>query len=595
MIARLLKQPLLLVLLAAATGVQAACDLSGVTLPVTMTGLRPMVPVKIEDKTFYMVLDSGAFYSVLSPATAAQLHLLRQPMRLQLGGVAGNTAADMTTVPDFSFGDSKLPNATFMVGGSDPGGGAAGFLGQNVLRRSDVEYDLGNGVIRLIHPRGCAHATLAYWAHGAPYSVIDIVPDTMLFLGLRSLRRGITALNPYVAGAVGTAYLNGVKLRVLFDSGAAHSILSLRAAALAGIKPGAADAVPAGGSFGLGQEVVPTWIAPFESFRIGGEQTLHTRLRFGDVKLSGGADMLLGADFFLSHRIYVANSQRKLYFTYNGGPVFNLSADAADPGQPKADAEPLDAAGFSRRGNAYAARLLFARAIADFTRACQLQPMEPEYFYERGLAYRDDKQASLALADFDRALQLKPDYLGPRLARAEVHLQGADPAAAFADLEMAARIAPPQSELRLQIANDEVEADHFDAAITQYDLWIAAHANDARMAVALSGRCWARALSGLDLAKAEADCSQALRLEPRTASVLSSRGVVRLRQGKYRKSLSDLEAALQQEPRAAWALYGRGVDELRLGRTAAGQSDLAAAAQADPAVTERAERLGISP
>ena len=35
--------------------------------------------------------------------------------------------------------------------------------------------------------------------------------------------------------------------------------------------------------------------------------------------------MLIGADFFLSHRIYVASSQRKLYFTYNGGPVFNLA------------------------------------------------------------------------------------------------------------------------------------------------------------------------------------------------------------------------------------------------------------------------------
>ena len=38
--------------------------------------------------------------------------------------------------------------------------------------------------------------------------------------------------------------------------------------------------------------------------------------------------MLLGADFFLSHRIYVANSRDKLYFTYNGGP--GLQAWARD-------------------------------------------------------------------------------------------------------------------------------------------------------------------------------------------------------------------------------------------------------------------------
>jgi len=34
--------------------------------------------------------------------------------------------------------------------------------------------------------------------------------------------------------------------------------------------------------------------------------------------------MLLGADFFMSHRIYVANGRRMIYFTYNGGPVFSV-------------------------------------------------------------------------------------------------------------------------------------------------------------------------------------------------------------------------------------------------------------------------------
>jgi hypothetical protein len=71
-----------------------------------------------------------------------------------------------------------------------------------------------------------------------------------------------------------------------------------------------------------------TWlprIAPFQSFRIGGEEIRNTRLRIGDTGLDD-VDMLLGADFFLSHRIYVANSQNKVYFTYKGGPVLDLSS-----------------------------------------------------------------------------------------------------------------------------------------------------------------------------------------------------------------------------------------------------------------------------
>jgi len=66
-----------------------------------------------------------------------------------------------------------------------------------------------------------------------------------------------------------------------------------------------------------------TWIAPISSFKIGGEEIHDTRLRIGDI--GPDADMLLGADFFLAHHIYVSNRQDKLYFTYNGGPVFNLS------------------------------------------------------------------------------------------------------------------------------------------------------------------------------------------------------------------------------------------------------------------------------
>jgi hypothetical protein len=66
-----------------------------------------------------------------------------------------------------------------------------------------------------------------------------------------------------------------------------------------------------------------THLAPFSSFKVGDEEIRNPRLRVGDTR--EGTDMLLGADFFLSHRIFVSNEQRKVYFTYNGGPVFSAS------------------------------------------------------------------------------------------------------------------------------------------------------------------------------------------------------------------------------------------------------------------------------
>ena len=50
-------------------------------------------------------------------------------------------------------------------------------------------------------------------------------------------------------------------------------------------------------------------------------------------------DMVIGADFFMAHRVYVARSQKKIYFTYKSGPIFQhvtLPADAA-PGEAGTD------------------------------------------------------------------------------------------------------------------------------------------------------------------------------------------------------------------------------------------------------------------
>jgi hypothetical protein len=52
--------------------------------------------------------------------------------------------------------------------------------------------------------------------------------------------------------------------------------------------------------------------------------------------------MLLGADFLLAHRVLVAHSQRRIYFTYAGGPMFQSSRPPEtrkDPG-PEVDTKP---------------------------------------------------------------------------------------------------------------------------------------------------------------------------------------------------------------------------------------------------------------
>jgi tetratricopeptide (TPR) repeat protein len=406
---------------------------------------------------------------------------------------------------------------------------------------------------------------------------------------------------------MGTAFVNGAQITVLFDTGASTSVLSLSAASRAGVKPDMAGVVEAGYSTGIGRGAVKTYIAPFASFKIGdAEEVKNTRLRMADINLSQG-DMLLGADFFLSHHVLVANSQHRLYFTYNGGPVFNLSrnlpADAAakadDPGAAKQD-EPADAGAFARRGAASLGRRDFQQAIADFTRARELNPNEPEFAYERGMAYWQNKQPVPAMSDLDQALTLNSDYLAARMARARLRLSDKDRAGAAADLDAADRIAPKQSDVRFELAQLYEQTDFPARAVPQYGLWIDNHPDDSKIAQALHRRCWVRAVQGQDLEKALDDCNAAYRrgdksMHPGVAAVLGSRGLVRLRLGNYDKAIADYDESLRLAPKNASSLYGRGIAKLRKNKTADGEADVAHATALSSTVADEFKDRGITP
>jgi len=588
-----LALPLLTLLTrAAAAGEPCKASLIG-ELPVTMEGLRPLVHAAINGTDESFIADSGAFYSLLTPAAAEKLHLRVEPAPLYLTGVGGTARVGMTTVKKFTIFKVDVHDVDFLVGVNKLRDEAAGVLGQNVFRIGDVEYDLANGMIRILKTLGdCKKASLAYWANskGQPYSEVDI--------------DFATRTQPHT---IGSAYVNGTKIRVLFDTGAATSLISLSAAKRAGVTPDSPGVKPGGSSVGIGPGLVRTWIAPFASFKIGDEEVRNTHLRIGDERVADW-DMLIGADFFLSHRILVASSQRKLYFTYNGGPVFNLTtmpesaAGTPEPGgtaggtEPPAPEEPPDAAGYARRGSASAARRDYRHAIADLTRAIELAPADATYHYERGMAHWQNKEPDEALEDFGAAIRIKPDDVPALVARAQLRAGRRDPAASLRpDLDAADRAAPKDAEVRLALGHLYEYVRDYPAAIAQYDRWIdARNSDDTRMPAARNARCWVRALSMQGLDQALEDCNFAVRKDPKVAAYLDSRGLVYLRRGRYDKAIADYDAALALDPKLAWSLYGRGLARQHLGQ-AAGAADVAAATALFPKIAEEAASHGLVP
>jgi tetratricopeptide (TPR) repeat protein/predicted aspartyl protease len=548
---------------------------------VTMRGAQPLADVGINGHSLPFVIDSGAFFSTISPGTASELGLQLEPSRIQLSGIGGE--AGRTYVAEVKTLDlSGLPvhNVEFIVGGSEVGAG--GLLGQNILGIGDVEYDLGNGSIRLMRSMNCsAKDNLAYWAGQSPVS--DLAIDYR------------DAAHPHT---IGTVLLNGVKIRAVFDTGAGTSMLSLNAARRAGITTSSAGVVPSGPARGLGRSVVQTWLAPIESVKIGTEEVRNTKIRMADIDLPE-ADMLIGADFFLSHRVYVANGLRRMYFTYDGGPIFNVTPIRVVDQQGATQTiaadnapEPTDAAGFSRRGAAETSNREYKAAIADLDRAVTMDPHNGRYLLQRARTHYLLRNPLAAFADLDLAVSVAPTDPEIRLARAESLLMRKRNADAAADVAMVDAALPRQADERLAVASIDERLDKFDQSIANYDQWIAAHPDDSRQPIALNGRCWTRALAGRDLDLALKDCNAALRRE-KAASYYDSRGLVELRMGQYDKAIADYNEALTLAPRAAWSLYGRGLARRHMNDPAS-QSDLKAAVAIDPELPGRAKALGIS-
>jgi tetratricopeptide (TPR) repeat protein len=571
----------------------AACKLMKVAeAPVTMTGYAPVISAKIGGIDAKLVVDSGSFFSLLTSDAVKRLGLRAGGATLQMRGINGETSVGVVTAKDVTLLGYPLHNLEFLAGGGQVGSGADGLFGQNFLNAFDVEYDLANGVFRLFKPEGCSGVALAYWAKGGqPFSVI-------------SLQRNESSLSEIIHDIRGSAKVNGADVQVIFDTGSGRSILTTRAAARAGVRPTSPGVTPAGIAGGFGRRAVETWVAPFDSFAIGDEQIKNTRLRIGDIDLSNDGDMLLGADFFLSHRVFVSNSQHRIYFTYNGGPVFRFDtplqplsggtpppAAAAAAQAPAADQ--LKTAGeFARRGAAFLARRDLDHALADFDRAVELEPNDAQHYLDRAGARAANRQPFLAMQDLDQAIKLKPDLVPARLVRGQARLAGRDVTGATEDFDAAIRADP---KTRLAVAQAYEGAGMLDQAIAEADQWIAANPKADDMPGALNNRCWARALLGRDLDKAMADCDAALRLAPHKPGFLDSRGLVRLRLGQLDGAIADYDEALKVEPNIAWSLYGRGLAKLRKGRKDEGEADIKAAIAIAPRLPDQAKRYGLTP
>jgi tetratricopeptide (TPR) repeat protein/predicted aspartyl protease len=568
-------------------------------LPVTMEGYRASVPVRINNHPTSFWLDSGAFFSTMSRAKAAELELAVKPFpaeEFKIVGVGGSANADFTTVRSFGFAKADLKNVDFIVGGSDMGNAV---IGANILASRDAEFDLADGVVKLGDARDCRKANLAYWAPGKPFFTVAL-DDDPAGSNLHRFRFPVT--------------INGVRIDAEFDTGAPYSLLSRRAALLAGIDLKGKSAVPIPGLGGFGSHIIRGWAVPVENVGVGDEHVLHTRIDVIDGPIASGEtapDMLVGADFALAHHLYVARRLHLIFFTYSGGRPFIAEAPAphdASAASPASaamptgmhavtalgdTAEPTTADGYARRAGVHLAQRAFADAIADYTAAIRLAPGEAAYYHDRARAYGESGALVLAKTDIDKAISLDPQNGDLLLTRASLRLHEHDRPGALADVESAVKVTPPNSLKTGRIAELLTELGQPGRAITLLGPVIDMHGDDAQLGPLLNARCWARALANTELDRALDDCNRAVKRFGPNPGILDSRGLVRYRKGDLAGAIADYDAALKVNPKLAWSLLMRGAAKAKQGDAAGGKADQDAAKALRPAIADDAARNGL--
>jgi len=81
---------------------------------------------------------------------------------------------------------------------------------------------------------------------------------------------------------------------------------------------------------------------------------------------------------------------------------------------------------YNNRGNAYAAKGEYDRAVQDYDQSIKLNPNYARAFNNRGVAYQKKGDYDRAINDFDDAIKLDPNYASAFANRAQTYLNKGD-------------------------------------------------------------------------------------------------------------------------------------------------------------------------
>ncbi len=297
--------PLLFALLAGACAAPAQCVVERIT-DVTVVRSRDfaLMPAQLDGIGATLLVDTGAGITMLSRTLADRLALMPEDRLFPsaVEGIGGMTLTRRMVVDDFRVAGIALGKQNVML--TEPGlfrhfvPEPGGIIGGDFLSHFDADVDLPANRIALYRAHPCATAFAPPWPGVSFYRLPARMTDGGQFLI--------------------TVAVDGVALTALLDSGAEATAISARAMGKLGLTRESLAADPAREEIGIDMSRRLSHLHHFRSFRIGAETYRQSDIWVSDMPLAP-ADMLLGADFFQTHRLWLSYATRAVFVAISLG------------------------------------------------------------------------------------------------------------------------------------------------------------------------------------------------------------------------------------------------------------------------------------
>ena len=293
-----------------ASTLPAGCEMGNpASLPISFTDdLRPVGKASLNGTTIPVMLSIGSAESVtLNKKTLDQLGIAVRSATSTMSAKDARNPTGIALVRDithalvgeFAFGLARNKQATYLVEDfMDDSFGAR--LGAGSLLQTDLEVALDAGYLKFFKPEGCIRAHLAYWdpqAVAVPALYDPWKRDPRILFTVR---------------------IDGKDVSAMLSTATPHSYLPKAAAVRLGLtpeSPGATREDPLPGD----DASKPVWKIPVPAMSIGALQVNDLDLRLMDLQHSSQI-LVLGTDFLHRHRVYIAMSQKQIYFSPIASP-----------------------------------------------------------------------------------------------------------------------------------------------------------------------------------------------------------------------------------------------------------------------------------